>query len=273
MPKDERFLPPQITRYDYWRFFPPRSSHQLAPTFQRLGECPELGPWTDLPPGEGALDRHTKAKFLSDLNESPYQALYDLVLDNKLWKGLSAAQEVLKCLSVEEQATIARLHKDAWPERSKRPERRKKTWKTLFKDIASDIRRFEGFCKEPPQSGVLKGIPHKAYKAYSKQAIWLLGGGKLIPPSDRGRYQDLLDPSSTLLTPDGRLPNKSIYDLNWLTLTSHERREAKKRTIHWFQHSLRDMREYRNRRSPIPWSPECEQECRRIHEKILKAPF
>lgn len=275
MQKDERFLPPKITRFNYWELdiALPRPLHHLKPTSQRLGEYPGENSWTDLRPGDGALERHIQAEFQIAMRDCPFQALYEFVSDNKSWHQYQPAQEVRKQLSPEERAQIDRWAKTRWPPRSQRPERVTRTWTKLFKDIANDIKFFEHLCNIPPRSGELEGTPHKVYKAYSKQAIWLLGGGKSIDPECRGLYQDLFDSSSTLLTPGGRLPSESIYDVNWLTLSRAERRAAKKRTIHWFQHALRTLREYRNRRSPIPWGPDCEQECSRIHKKILMTKF
>ena len=152
MPSKKRFLPPpQITRWNYWLYAPPRRPYELQPTLQRNGEYPEEDPWVDLAPGEGAPDQYTKARFKSGLDASPYEALYDLAWDNKLWEQYAPAQEVLKQLAPEDRAKIIELKKARWPERSKRPQRQTKTWSKLFRDIAGDIAVFEKLCDVPLQ--------------------------------------------------------------------------------------------------------------------------
>lgn len=278
MPKKKRVLPPQITRFNYWQFeiASPRLAHLLQPTLQRLSEFPEEK-WEERP-GRTAVHRHIRQTFLSMMKSDPFEALKTYVQDDKEWQSDATAQAVKIQLSPQQRAWINRLDEKIWPQRSKRPERLKRTWNRLFSDIAADIALFERLCPCPPQSGEdeLSGTERKVYKAYSKQAIKLLGGGTYIPPARRSQYQmsDIFDesedaPLSNLLTPNGRLPSESIFEVNWLTLSRSGRRDAKRLTIHWFHHALRNLREYRNKRPPIPWGPECEQECRGIHKKLL----
>lgn len=275
MPGNSRFFPPPgITRFNYWILVPPRRPHELQPTLQRLGEYPEdEDKWTDLPPGEGALERHIKKGFHADLKNSPYQALYDFALDYKEWRNYPPAQEVLGQLTPEERGTILQLDKTAWPPRSKQPEGQlMHTWSLLLKDIAGDLDKFEDAIDNPPTVDQLTGTTQRRYLCYRNKAIELLGGGKFIPAARRRQYPDLLDdsPSSTLLTPDGRLPGKkSWFDVNWLELPKEDQPRALKLTLHWFAHALRNLHLYRDGHRPIPWTPQCEKTCRRIQKRLL----
>ena len=295
MQKDERFLPRQITRFNYWTFeiASTKPPHLLNSTVQRLGEYPDVQ-WRDRS-GRGAAHRHIQQTFLlllnaspavwnekvlpvfhlklADIPDRPFFALKYYVEDDKEWRSDETAQGVLKQLSPPQRAAILRLNRTTWPERSKRPRRLSRTWENLFSDIARDLDIFERLCETPPGSDQLSGTEKRIYLSYSKQATKLLGGGTGIPAHRRKVYRDaypdlLVRP--TLLDDKGRLPSETVFAINWNELTTKkERREAKKHTLHWFHHALRNMREYRNGRNPIPWTAECENTCRRIQKKLL----
>ena len=105
--------------------------------------------------------------------------------------------------------------------------KRQCTWDELIEEIATDQDRFEGF-PDAPDTKHLCGTDRRVYDAYHKQANKLLRRWKSPLP-----------------------------------LSLKARREAKKETLHWFRHALRNLREYRNKRSPIAWSPKCAATCRR----------
>jgi hypothetical protein len=208
---------------------------------------------------------------LAEIPNRQFYALKFYVEDDKEWRSNETAQEVLRQLSPQQRVAIHRLDRTRWPERSKRPARIKRTWKTLMKDIAHDQDVFERFCETPPGSDQLSGTEKRIYLSYSKQAIKLLGGGTYIPKARRNIYRDPLDDSDdpeTLLPSSGRLPSKSIFTVNWLNLSWEERRDAKKLTIHWFHHALRNLREYCYGRPDVPWASECEKKCRQVQEKL-----
>lgn len=289
MSKDERFLPLQITRFNYWtlEIASPKPQHQLTPTVQRLGEFPEVT-WIDRP-GHTALHRHIQQDFqlllhappdiwaeqvfpvhhvkFADIPNRQVYALKYYVECDKEWEQDPEAQRVLKQLSPRQRTALRRLSSATWPTRSKRPARLKRTWIALMNDIARDQDIFERFCETPPESDQLSGTEKRIYLNYSKQAIKLLGGGTYIPKARRNIYRDLLD-GSTLLTSSGRLPSQSIFTIDWLKLSPTERREAKQLTLHWFHHALRNLREYRYGRPEVPWSSKCENKCRQVQEKL-----
>jgi len=273
MPKDERFLPRRITRFNYWTFeiASPKPQHQLTPTVQRLGDFPEVT-WIDRP-GHTALHRHIQHTFhlllnappdiwakevfpvqhvkLADIPNRQVFALEHFVEDDKEWAQDAEAMKVLRQCSPSEQDQIWQLDRKRWKYRSQW------TWDTLLETIADDQKSFLKYCeRRSDERAVSDAMKQRIYRHYSQQAIKLLGGGTYIPKARRNIYRDLLDGSS-LLTPSGRLPSPSIFTVNWDACKSNdERREAKKRTLHWFHHALRNLRAYRNRRAQIPWTPD-----------------
>jgi hypothetical protein len=106
-------------------------------------------------------------------------------------------------------------------------------WDSLIKTIAADLARFEAFL-ETPDTKNLVGTDRRIYEIYHKQARKLL---------DRGQ------------------------DIQSLA----KNRQAKRRTLHWFHHALRNMKEYRNNRPPVPWSSACTETCHRIQKKLFTA--
>lgn len=271
MPTQKRSLPPRnIHRFNYWEFFCPGGLKIIAPVKQHiqhqfnllLNASPavwneEVRPWLH--------------KEVSAIRNRPLYALKYYVECDKEWGWDERAQEVLRQLSYRQKAAVHRHFRQTWPERSKRPARLERTWKDLFSKIAQDVETFERFCETPPGSDQLSGTEKRIYLSYSKQAIKLLGGGTYIPKTRRNIYRDLLDDSDdpeTLLTSSGRLPSKSIFTVNWLNLSRKDRRDAKKRTLHWFRHALRNLREYRYGRPDVPWSSKCENKCRQVQEKL-----
>jgi hypothetical protein len=122
VPKHERFLPRKMTRFNYWRFFAPKSQHQLNPTAQRLGEYPDVA-WIDLP-GHTAAHRHSQHTFLKVSADSPgrqFDALKCYIENDKEWRSDRTAQEVLKQLSPRQRGAIQQLDNATWPARSERP--------------------------------------------------------------------------------------------------------------------------------------------------------
>ena len=295
MQKDERFLSRKITRFNYWELeiAKPTPRHLLRPTVQRLADYPNIQ-WNDRS-GRGALPRHIQQTFLLLLNASPavwnekvrpwlhkeiadiphrpFFALKYYVEEDKEWRSNVTAQGVLKQLSPPQQAAILRHHRTTWPERSKRPARLTRTWEKLLKDIAQDQESFLKYCDGGQDARAMSdSTKRRIARIYSKQAIKLLGGGTPIEEHRRKMYPDCYpgEPSnSTLLDGKGRLPCNSVFPINWNDQATREaRREAKKHSLHWFNHALRNLREYCNRRPPIPWSPDCAKTCRRIQQKL-----
>jgi hypothetical protein len=212
-----------------------------------------------------------------EIENHPLYALTGYVEDDKEWAQDPEAQQVLRHLSPQQREAIHRLDRAKWPERSKRPARIKRTWKELCREIAHDQETFERFCNKPPAPDTLRGTEARIYKNYSQRAIKLLGA-IFIAKARRGSYRaaNPLDESdepelSTLLTPNGWLRGESIIGVNWLDLSREERRAAKKRTLHWFHHALRNLREYRYHRPSIPWTAECENTCREMQKKLLNS--
>ena len=302
MQERERFLPRKITRFNYWTFeiASPKPQYELMPTVQRLGEFPEEH-WIDRP-GHTAAHRHNQQTFhlmlnatpdiwaekvfpvqhveLADIPNQPLFALEYYVENDKEWAQDPEAQQVLKQFLPEQRKAIRRMDTATWPTRSKRLARITRTWENLFCEIACDVDTFERFCDVPPAADEMSGTPKRIYLSYRNQAIKLLGGGgTYIPMARRGEWlvYDPLDESNdpkgvSALNIRGRIDIGSIYkDVDWLTLARQDRREAEKRTLHWFRHALRNLREYRNRRPKIPWTPECEQTCLDIQKKLRTA--
>lgn len=301
MPKDERFLPRQITHFNYWEFdiASPRTLQQQADTFQRLGDFPEEC-WTARR-GKSAAHQHIQQTFHLLLNATPeiwerdirpwlhkllsamkdrrYFALRFFVENDKEWYGDETAQEVKRGLSSSQRAAINQLERRKWPRRSKRPEpQRQRTWSNLLSEIADDVGRFENYIDNPPSADERTGNEQRIYRGYRNQAIKLLGGGgKYISPSRRHIYQmpspldDSDNPSvSTCVNRNGRIESRSHFSVNWLDLTTQDaKRNALKLTLHWFHHTLRNLHEYRDKRQSIPWTPQCEGTCRRVCNKLL----
>lgn len=257
MPTQKRTLPPKnIHRFNYWEFFHPGGRNVIAP-----------------------LKQHIQHQFNLLLNRPLYALMY-LVEHDKEWGSDKTAQAVLKQLSPRHKTVVLRHFRTTWPERSKRPARVIRTWENLFREIAQDIDTFERFCDVPPTADEQSGTPKRIYLSYRTQAIKLLGGGgTYIRPELRSHYQvpNIFDESDDptlipLLNARGRIASQSIIKgINWLTLARQDRREAEKRTLHWFCHALRNLREYRNRRPPIPWTAECDKRCRDIQKQLLTA--
>lgn len=276
MQKDPRFLPRHITRFNYWPFFAPKPQHQLAPAAQWLGEYPEVA-WSDRP-GHTAAHRHIQHTFRLRLKQSAdsaarqFYALKDYVWDDKEWENDPEAQRVKKQLTPRRQNAIDLLNRKLWRYRSQW------TWDKLLETIADDQESFLKYCERAPdERAVSEAMKQRIYQHYSKQAIKLLGGGgTYIPPARRSKYQvpNPLDESdnpklTTLLNARGRIDIPSIFEVDWLDCKSNdERREAKKRTLHWFHHALRNLLAYRNRRAPIPWTTDCAKRCRRLQQKL-----
>jgi hypothetical protein len=259
--KQNRAFPPKsIGRFNYWEYFRPGGlptkqlfQRHIQQEFQLLLSASPID-----------LKEQFSPAFLKQLSASSnrqYFALKYYAEHDKEWEQNKKAQKVLKQLPRREQARIHQLSKKKWHYRSLR------TWDALLQTIARDQERFENFCETPPESGILIGTDHRIYVTYSKQATKLLGGGSLIPKKRWKIYQDYEDRSS-LLTPSGRLPSKSFFEFNWHDSSRQERQEAKKKTVHWFNHALRNLREYRYGRPPVPWTHRCERSCRRIQQKL-----
>lgn len=263
MPREkERFLPRHIGRFNYWEFFRPGGISVVAPTkllnkrqFELiLTASPEdwnkeVSPWLH--------------KSLSDIPDRRFFALEGYVLDDKGWEEDKDAQAVLKQLTPRQQVRIKKLSRETWHYQSQW------TWDTLLQTIARDQTLFAQFCESPPRSvDDLKGTEHRIYKTYSKQAIKLLGGGSYIPPHRRKRYRDPLD-GSPLLDQRNRLPSKTVFSIHWDKCTTRaERQSAKLLSLHWFHHALRNMKEYRDRRPDVMWTPDCAKTCSRIQQRL-----
>ncbi len=165
---------------------------------------------------------------LADIPDRQFLALEGYVLDDKEWRCDGDAWDVYDRLSVQKQKHIRQLDKKKWG-----IQRVKLNWDTLLQTIAADQARFEAFLDTPDTCRLDDyGTERRIYAAYHAQA-------------------------NKLLWPNGGMPPK---------LTA--RREAKKTTLHWFHHALRNMREYRNRRPPIPWSPTCTAKCASSRKKL-----
>lgn len=299
MAQKKRFLPRQITRFNYWTVEPPMSSIELTETSQRLGEFPE-NRWTARP-GKSAAHRHIQGMFylllnatpevwerkilpwlhepISAIRNRPYFALQFYVENDKEWYSDKIAQNVKKGLSQSDREAIDSLDRKTWPPRSKQLEAQlMRTWKELLKSIARDQIKFEGFIDNPPTASQRTGSDQRIYRCYRNQAIKLLGGGgTYIPPGRRHAYQmpNPLDESenpilSTCLNRNGRIESKSWYPINWLDITTRDdQRKALKLTLHWFHHALRNFRLYRDNHPPVPWTSQCEAMCRRVPKEIL----
>ena len=267
MSTQKRDLPPRnIHRFNYWEFFHPNGLKVIALLKQHIRD--QFNLLCNASPS--LWNKEVRPWLQKDVSTIRNRALYALkyyVEHDKEWSSDKTAQAVLKKLSLRQKASILRHFRTIWPERSKRPARLKRTWKELFKQIADDQVIFERLCETPPESDQLSGTEKRIYLSYSKQAIKLLGGGTYIPKAKRNIYRDLLD-GSRLLTARGRLPSKSIFRVNWHDLSRKEQREAKKQTLHWFHHALRNLREYCYGRPDVPWASECEKKCRQVQEKL-----
>jgi hypothetical protein len=293
VPKNERCLPYAIDRFNYWTYgcVRPMPSQLLQPFLQRLADFSDES-WEG-PAGNQAAQRYVERTFLLLLNATPeewlvsilpsfktplseiqdrhFYALEFYAENEKLWRSNTTAQRILKALSPQKRSAIDSLSKKKWSER-RGSSWRTDAWNHLLRTIAHDIDIFQRFCEAPPESGSLHGTDQRIYLSYNRQAIHLLGGGTFIAKQRRHHYVDLLDESgkpASLVGPNGRLhPANSIFDVNWTELsTRKERRNAKKKTIHWFHHALRNLRLYRHRHDPVPWSLDCEKECRLTKDK------
>ncbi len=249
MRKQERCLPRRVGRFNYWDFFRPDGIQVITPLKREIKRQfyliltasytvwnKEIRPWLH--------------KKLSDIPDRQFLALKGYVLDDKEWRCDGDAWTVYKCLSVQKQKRIQQLDKKTWG-----IQRDKLNWDTLLKTIAEDQARFEAFL-DAPNTKNFAGTGQRIYAAYHKQANRLLCPNKTPPLR--------ITPRGTVLIrrPDQRQPKSDIPSS--LTI----RRENKKTTLHWFHHALRNMREYRNNRPPIPWSPECAAICSRIQQKL-----
>lgn len=248
MPTQKRDLPPQnVHRFNYWEFFRPGGLKTIAP-----------------------IKQHIQHQFNLLRNASPADALKYYVEDDKEWVHDPEAWKVFRQLSQSEQDQMWELYRKRWKYLSQW------TWDTLLKAIANDQELFLRYCdRSLTDQESSAATNRRVLEHYSKQAIKLLGGGTYISPARRNAYRDILDDSDdpkTLLI-SGRLPCPSIIEgVDWLTCTSNdERRQAKKLTLHWFHHALRNLREYRNGHRPIPWAHDCAESCCNIREKLLKA--
>jgi hypothetical protein len=269
MPTKKRDRPPQnLHRFNYWEFFCPGGLKTIAPLKQHIQHTFNLllnaspAVWNK----EVRLWLH---KDVSTIRNRPLYALKYYVEHDKEWESDKTAQAVLKQLSSRQKAAILRHFRTTWPARSKRPARLMRTWKTLLESIAGDQESFLKYLARMPDGrGVSEATKQRIYQHYSKQAIKLLGGGGTYISPARRNDPKLL----TLLNARGRIDIPSIFPVDLLNCKSNdERREAKKLTLHWFHHALHNLREYRNGRPEIPWTAECEKQCRRIQQKLLNA--
>ena len=223
MRKQERFLPPKIGRFNYWKWFRPGAVETVNPLKQHIKRQftfiltasskvwdKEVRPWLH--------------KKLSDIPDRRFLALEVYAFDDKEWAQDKDAWKVYRQLSIRQQTRILQLSKQKWHYRSQW------TWDTLTKTIARDQSRFESFL-ETPDTANLVGTDRRIYETHHKQANMILD---------------------------------FVKDIS----SQNERRQAKKATLHWFQHTLRNMREYRNNRPLVPWSPKCAATCYRIQKKL-----
>lgn len=260
MRSQERFLPRHVQRFNYWEFFRPGALRSIAPLQEHIRTQFKLL-LTASPSAWNEAIRPWLHKELDDVPDRQFFALEYYVENDKEWEQDKEAWKIFKQLSADKQAQIRQLSKSKWHYHSQW------TWKTLLQTIARDQERFKDFCEASPESGALKGTDQRIYITYSKQATKLLGGGSRIPKTRRKIFRDYKDGSS-LLTSDGRLPSDSIFWFRWQDLSPKDRREAKAQTLHWFNHALRNLREYHCNRPPIPWTPKCAESCRRIQKKL-----
>ena len=254
------FPPRNIGRFNYWEFFRPGALKTVTPLQQHIQEQFDLLLTASLTVWNEKV-RPWLHEELADIPDRQFFALEYYVEHDKEWEQDKKAWEAFNQLSADKQAQIQQRSKRKWHYRSRW------TWKTLLQTIASDQERFRDFCETPPESGTLSGTDHRIYVTYSKQATKLLGGGSLIPKAHRKQFRDYEDGAS-LLTPSGRLPSKSIFWYRLQDLSPKDRREAKKKTLHYFNHALRNMHEYRYGRPPVRWSPKCEKSCYRIQQRL-----
>lgn len=263
MPKQERFLPSRIGRFNYWKFFRPDGLNVARPAQEHiikqfhllLAASPhvwdkEVRPWLH--------------RSVLDIPDRQFFALEYYVESDKEWSQDREAWKVFRRLSLAQQASIKRLDRQTWQRRLK-----KTTWTSLLAEIAGDQELYRKYCETPPMSGDLNGTNQRIYETYSKQHTQLLGGGSFVPHSKRHRFVDPLDHRKSLLE-KGRLPSESIFPLskNWTKMTPAEKRTAKLSTLHWFHHALRNMNEYRHNRPSVHWSPECAKFCHRIQQRL-----
>jgi hypothetical protein len=179
---------------------------------------------------------------LADISDRQFYAMEYIVEHDKEWEQGKEAPKVFKQLSRGDQARIRQLSQKKWHYRSQW------NWDTLLQNIACDQETFLKYCENPRAQDCTRHIPEsmrdRIRRHYSQQAIYLLGGGR-------------------------SMPRERLFSINWRDLRSREaQRQAKKQTLHWFRHALRNMREYRYRRRPIPLTPECATACRRIQQKL-----
>lgn len=282
MRKHERAIPHDLTRFNYWKFFRPGGvdvsdprtlvmdvsalhKHHIKQQFELiLTASPEVSvedvdSWFEKPlPSAYTADRRLLAL-----------AVY--VDGDKEWQQDKEACAVFRQLSQAKQDCIRQRYRD-------RGGQRRRNWDSLLRAIAKDQARFERFCERPPSwenaEGTLTGTARRIYISYSAEAMKRLGVGRLIPKKKRHLYRDVYSEygdGSSLLNSAGRLPTKAVFDVPWADLSREEQREAKKKTLHWFHHALRNMREYRNNRGPIPWTLDCAETCRRAQQKLCKS--
>ena len=278
MPTQKRPLPPRnIHRFNYWEFFRPGGLKIVAAAKQHIQKQFTL--LLNAPPTVWNQEvRPWLHKDVSAIRHRPSYALKFYVESDKEWEQDPKAQQVFKQLASRQKAAILRHFRTTWPERSKRPERLKGTWETLLESIARDQESFLKYLEGSPDEAVSDGTKRRIYQHYSKQAIKLLGGGgTFIPPARRSECQvyDPQDESNnrkgeSALNVSGRIiGSPSIFPVEWLNCKSNnERREAKKLTLHWFNHALRNLREYTIGQPPVSWTSECEKKCRKIQQKL-----
>ncbi len=249
MRKQERGLPRRVGRFNYWDFFRPAGRRVITPLkhyIKRqfhliLTASPtvwnkEVHPWLH--------------KKLFDIPDRQFLALEGYVSDDKEWRCDGDAWDVYTGLSTQKQKRILELEKKTWG-----IQRKKLNWDTLLKTIAEDQAIFQQALDISDAQNVFEEH-RRIYAAYHKQA------NKLLWPNEATPFRITAQGTALIRRTDQRQP-KGATPPNLTT-----RRENKKTTLHWFHHALRNMREYRNNRPPIPWSPECAATCSRIQQKL-----
>jgi hypothetical protein len=306
MSQDERPLPPGLNRFNYWEFAITHPGHLISSQYttvltnhsahDRLSQHVILeGKGRAVAISRTAAHQFFRSQFYLHLNASRrvwekdvapfldvslapsrdrvhdvidgdqsriFFALKYYVEHDKQWKQDGDAREVFNQLTNNERTAINALDKKKWGRGSTLTG--EEQWHNLLRTIACDQEVFLAMCQRRLKSADRDGTQRHLYQCYSNQAIKLLGGGTSV----HKRYLKEFKKAGHL-DDRGRFPSKSIFAINWRQLSSQEsQRQAKAQTLHWFNHALRNLREYRYNRHPIPWTLECAEKCRRVQEKL-----
>jgi hypothetical protein len=204
------------------------------------------------------------------------------------WYQHPSASQLLRALPDTQRMGLLAVAKQRW--RNTSPE----DWQGLLTTIAQDQETFRKIRKAIDEVGTEEaGVAHTSdfriaqerygieksearqiYVAYNKQASILRGEGMLCPEVWRDAFHDAgllkgrrilaapfgvrVKTTSSIIAPYPQLETPILPD--WASVH------------HWFEHALRNLQRYRNRRPPLPWPEDptsCQQRCRTGKEKLL----